>query len=114
MDALELIPFLVNAVPVAYWVTIGHVLTYAMLALCALYVALWGLDKLDEADGKLDHPGVRRAYEIARAVLEYSVAAVEFLPVRVPVLDGLKKLKELSKDPHPDDGEIDKSKVVSK
>jgi hypothetical protein len=108
MDALDLIPFLVNAVPPAYWVTIGHWLTYALLALCALYVVLWALDKVDAQDGKLDHPKVRAAYEFLRTILEYSVAVLELLPVRVPLLDGLKKLKDLSREAHPDDGEISK------
>ncbi len=105
MDALQLIPFLVNAVPPAYWVTIGHVLTYALLALGTLYVLLWALDKLDAQDGKLDHPKVRAAYQFVRTILQY--ALVKFFPLpRMPIIEGLKALKDLQREPHPDDAPL--------
>ncbi len=104
MEVLELIPFLVNAVPVAYWVTIGHVFTYATLTLTALHIALVVVNKLDLRDGVLDYPHVQAALDWLRFALPYVIGVVELLPLpRVPLVEGLRRLRALAAKPHPDD-----------
>lgn len=97
MSPIDILPFLVNAVPAAHWVTIGHYATYLIFLMCGLYGALFVLNKIDLRDGKLDHPKLVEALEALRVLLSYFVACLELLPLpRLPLIDGLRRFKSLN------------------
>jgi hypothetical protein len=94
---------LVALIPAHWWVTIGTWFAYALAALLCVHGALAALYRFDGLDGRRDWPRVSTAYRASVAVLNYALAVVEMLPVQLPFVRGLERLRDLRRAPHPDD-----------
>jgi hypothetical protein len=99
---------IIALVPVAYWPQIVKWIVRILAVVWLVYGVLWVVDTKDMEDGKIDNPRWHAARVRAYYVLSYFLAIVEFFPVpRLPIIDGLKRMRDLSRDPHVDDGPIE-------
>lgn len=87
---------ILDAIPASAWTAIGHVATYVLVGLAVLYSVLSLLCRIDLRDGKLDHPKVREALDAVIVLLSYLVAVLEMLPVRLPVIDGVRRFQKIT------------------
>lgn len=88
---------LIDLVPDEWWTVIGHVMGYGLIALVAVNGLLWLLDRADMRDGKRDLAWVPAWRASLVLVLSFAQALLEMLPVQVPVVRGLKRLREIKR-----------------
>lgn len=94
---MEYFEALLDLVPPAWWPMIGHWMAYALMALVAVNGLLWLLDRQDMQDGKRDLtwiPAWRASFVL---VLSFVQALLEMLPVQVPIVRGLKRLRDIKR-----------------
>ena len=96
MEYLEALTAM-NLVPAAWWATMACWMAYGLAALVAVNFLLWLLDREDMRDGKRDLawvPAWRASFVL---VLSFAQALLEMLPVQVPVVRGLKRLRDIKR-----------------
>lgn len=102
---IEVLASYLDMVPLAWWALAGKVFTWAMLAMMTLYTALHALERVDMLDGKRDLPEwVFDLRDTVSTALSWLVALLELLPVRLPIVDGWRRMRELARAPSPGDG----------
>lgn len=88
---------LTDLVPASWWPTIAHWLAYGLVALVTVNGLLWLLDRQDMRDGKRDLTWVPAWRASLVLVLSFAQALLEMLPVQVPIVRGLKRLREIKR-----------------
>lgn len=84
-------------VPESWWPAIGHWLSGALIALIVVNGLLWLLDRVDMRDGKRDLTWVPAWRASLVLVLSFAQALLEMLPVQIPIVRGLKRLRDIKR-----------------
>lgn len=96
---------LLDMVPLAWWAVAGKVFTWAMLAMMAVYALIHALERIDMLDGKRDLPEwIFDLRDLVTTLLCWLAALLEMLPVRMPIVDGWRRMRELARAQNPADG----------
>lgn len=86
-----------NLVPAAWWTALGRWMAYTLVAMVAVNGLLWLLDREDMRDGKRDLawvPAWRASFVL---MLSFAQALLEMLPVQVPIVRGLERLRDIKR-----------------
>lgn len=84
-------------VPVEWWPVVGRWLSYGLAALVTVNALLALADRVDMLDGRRDWAWLAKMHAGAVVALSFAQALLEMLPVQVPIVRGLKRLRDIKR-----------------